>query len=105
MRGNNESQSIIFISSHYLSIESMIWFIKAPFTIELKYFGQETIGQLHRKACEIFDLQSDQVKSFHNSIWTSILYERFFKFHCVVIIRFPPFRYVFGTTMAVESMP
>lgn len=31
--------------------------------LELRYFEQETIGQLHRKACEIFDLPPDQVKS------------------------------------------
>ncbi|KAG5054989.1 hypothetical protein JHK85_007499 [Glycine max] len=35
--------------------------IHAISTLKLRYFGQETIGQLHRKACEIFDLQPDQV--------------------------------------------
>lgn len=45
------------------SFASIIQFIHALSTLELRYFGQETIGQLHRKACEIFDLQLDQVKT------------------------------------------
>lgn len=30
--------------------------------LTLKHSGQETIGELHRRACEIFDLNSEQVK-------------------------------------------
>jgi hypothetical protein len=31
--------------------------------LRFKHCGQETIGELHRKACEIFDLNLEQVKT------------------------------------------
>lgn len=48
------------------SFASVIQLDHAISTLELRYFGQETIGQLHKNACEIFDLQLDQVMTSHS---------------------------------------
>lgn len=74
-----------------------------------KLGGQETIGELHRKACEIFDLNLEHVKTLY-ILFTCItcslflinilLWESFLSVSGVLLCC----RCAFGITMAVENM-
>lgn len=52
------SKKVKYEAGHNILILSFADFSYRSF----KYFAQETIGELHRRACEIFDLSLEQVQ-------------------------------------------
>lgn len=91
----------------------MLIYLFILLTWRLKYFGQETIAELHRRACDIFDLSMEQVIVSYDSATTAssfsvfilnLLFSSAFTPAILLLESFLTWRYAFGITMAAGNM-